>query len=156
MKTILKTIACSLLIVGSVSAQSITDKAATTTVKEYEINNKKTITIKTTSTERRNFIFDSNDAGQQNQNLVGAPVYVEKTIMIDYDNDDRFDKEVQLTYQKHTEEDLNYVATPDGLYITSSDSTPLFITEPGAYELDSKNIDNVMIVVENLNTIRSK
>lgn len=156
MKKIFKTLVYSLLIAGTVNAQSITDEAEVTTVKEYELNNEKTITIKTTSTERRNFTFDPNDTGQQNQNLVDAPIYVEKTIIIDYDNDNRFDKQVKLTYQKRMEDDLNYVATPDGLYITSSDSTPLFITEPGAYELDSKNIDNIMILVENLNTIKSK
>lgn len=50
MKTTMKTLLCSLLIAGSVSAQSVADKAKTTTVKEYELNNEKTITIKTTST----------------------------------------------------------------------------------------------------------
>jgi len=154
MKTILKTIACSLLIAGTVNAQSITDEAKTTTVKEYEINNEKTITVKTTSVERRNLMLDPKDAGELNQSLVDSPIYVEKSIMIDYDNDDRFDREVHLTYQKRMEDDLNYVATPNGIYISSSDSTPLFITEPGAYELDSRDIENIKILVKNINTTK--
>ncbi|WP_299211469.1 hypothetical protein [uncultured Dokdonia sp.] len=150
----MKTLLCSLLIAGSVSAQSVADKAKTTTVKEYELNNEKTITIKTTSTERRNLILDPKDAGELNQSLINSPIYVEKSIMIDYDNDDRFDREVQLTYQKRMEGDLNYVATPKGIYISSSDSTPLFITKPGAYELSSKNIDNIKILVKDINTTK--
>lgn len=154
MKTTMKTLVCSLLIAGSVSAQSVADKTQTTTIKEYEINNKKAITIKTTSTEKRNIVLDSEDAGELNQNLVDSPIYVEKSIMIDYDGDDRFDREVLLTYQKRMEDDLNYVATPNGIYISSSDSTPLFITEPGAYELDSKDIDNIKILVKDINTTK--
>ncbi len=154
MKTILKTIACSLLIAGSVNAQSITDEANITTIRAYELNNEEIITVKTISKEVRELELDPNDAGQLNQSLVDAPVYVEKTIMIDNDNDTRYDKEVQLTYKRDVEDSLNYIATPEGVYITSSDSTPLFITEVGAYELDSKNVDNITIVVENLNTIK--
>ena len=154
MKTILKTIACSLLIAGSVNAQSIIDEANITSVREYKLNNEEIITVKTISKEVRELKLDPNDAGQLNQTLIDAPVYVEKTIMIDNDNDARYDKEVQMTYQRDIKNSLNYITTADGVYITSSDNTPLFITEAGAYELDAEKVDNITIVVENLNTIK--
>ncbi|WP_299764024.1 hypothetical protein [uncultured Dokdonia sp.] len=151
MKTILKTIACSLLIAGTVNAQSITDKANITTIKEYELNNEEIVTIKTISKERRDLSFKVEDAGKLNQSLVDAPVYVEKIIMIDHDNDTSYDKEVLITYQKDVEDSLNYTATPEGVYITSSDSTPLFVTEEGTYQVDSQDVEDITIVVEDLN-----
>ncbi|WP_299676388.1 hypothetical protein [uncultured Dokdonia sp.] len=151
MKTILKTIACSLLIAGTVNAQSITDEANITTIKEYELNNNEVVTIKTISKERRDLSFKVEDAGKLNQSLVDAPVYVEKIIMIDHDNDTSYDKEVLITYQKDVEDSLNYTATPEGVYITSSDSTPLFVIEEGTYQVDSQDVEDITIVVEDLN-----
>lgn len=149
MKNMIKSLSIVLLIAGTAGAQNIVDEADITTIKEYEINDNQTLTVKTVSSQERVLSFDPKDAGKLNQSLVDAPVKVEETIWIDSDSDKRFDKEFKLSYLKDVDQELNYSPTMDGIYINTSDDT-IVITEAGSFEVDADAVENVKIEVETL------
>lgn len=58
MKTTIKTLVASVLITGSISAQSLTNTSKETTIEDYNFNNnKKTVTVKTIKSETQNLQF---------------------------------------------------------------------------------------------------
>lgn len=152
MKNIFKTMALSIFVMGAAQAQTIVDEANITTTKEYEVNGAETMVVKTKSSEERVLMFDPADKGELNQNLIDAPVMVEKTIWIDNDNDSQFEKEIKLTYEKEIEENLAYQITPQGLAIQTLDNKRVLFAESGSYELDSKMIEEIDIEIEEINT----
>lgn len=156
MKTIIKTLFASLLITGSISAQSLTNTSKETTIEEYNFNNnEKIVTIKTIKSETQNLQFEKEDKGELNQNLDNTSINVTKEILIDNDEDVFYDKKLVVTYTKKNGEDehLTYTNTPEGIFISEpgiiKNRNPLFLTEVGTYK-----VSDVTITIEDLNFVK--
>lgn len=150
MKSIVITAFFLFIITGTAWAQAIVDEVAITTTKEYEVNQYESMIVKTTEAQERILRFDPRDKGKLNQNLVDAPVLVEKTIWIDDNNDQIFDKEITLSYKKDINENLLYQVTPEGVYITTKDRNRLLFSQEGSYDIETKQVDVLTIAVDEL------
>jgi hypothetical protein len=70
--------------------------------------------------------LDPKDQYKLNQDIIYMPTQVSKTIMLDYDVDDSFDKKVEFTYEKSDNYDLDFTLTKDGIIILT-DKEDLFV-----------------------------
>ncbi len=155
MKNIIKTTALTLLMTGVAGAQTLINERTTTKKEIFKLTDSEVVVVKTIDHQIHQLVFDPADEGKTNQKLTESPVYVDKKIYIDNNNDGVYDKEVQISYIKEEEEknQLEYVPTEDGVLITTSNNTSKLINEEGMYEVEIEDLEDVTILVEDISEL---
>lgn len=138
-----------LLTIVSINAQ-ISNTTKETNTEIISINDKETYKIKTIDEKVQRLVFKSEDKGEVNQSVAPLPTAVTKTIFIDNDKNDGFDKKIRLLYSKNQDDQLVYTTTQEGIIFLNDTGSTDVITKEGLYQIDTETIDNVIIMVENL------
>jgi hypothetical protein len=71
-------------------------------------------------------MLDPEDRYKLNQDIIFMPTQISKTIKLDYDADALYDREVEFTYNKSDDFDLDFTLTKDGIIILT-DKDDLFV-----------------------------
>lgn len=148
MKTLFKTTFFAILLSTGFTAfgQTIANESEETTIKKVRKNND-TYTVKTVIKKEQPLKLDPQDSGKVNQSTLEAPVMVERTIYIDNDNDNRYDKKVTMSYSKDVEENLDYMIAKRGIIFLNDVGISYVITE-GDYEVMTEEFGLIEISVE--------
>lgn len=147
MKTLFKAATLALFITGTTGAQNHIQEIKTTRIESFVNSKEDTITIKTVNHEVQPLLFDT----AIDQDLIEPPIYVDKTIYIDNDSDPLFEKEVSVSYiLKDVGQELNYVATANGVNIITSHFTSRPVTKEGVHEIEIEGFDNMTVILENI------
>ncbi len=152
MKTTMKTSFFALLIATTtgISAQVNMNEVESTEIKTVELNEKEAFTVKTVTEEVKALRFERADIGKEEKNLRPTPILVTKTIWIDNDKDDLFDKKIRMFYSKDDNAKLNYIATEDGVLVKDGKGISKLVSEEGIYQLNSDDTESVIISFDNL------
>ena len=89
-----------ILATGSLTAQSFIDKTETTEFSIVKKDSGEPALVKTIKREHHPIIFDEADKTKLNQDIAMTPTYVNKTILVDVDNDAVYEKEAFISYRK--------------------------------------------------------
>jgi hypothetical protein len=148
MKTLLKTTFFAILMTTGFTAfgQTTASESEKTTIKKIRKNND-SYTVKTVIKKEQPLKLDPNDRGKLNQGTIEAPILVQRTIYIDNDNDNRYDKKVTMSYNKDVEENLDYMIAKRGIIFLNDVGISYVITE-GDYEVMTEEFGLIEISVE--------
>ena len=135
---------------ATVSAQTNINLTEITKVQIYTNSFGETFKVKTITKERQPHVLDIDERYDLNQTKAYSPVYVDRTVWIDNDNDDIYEKEVILSYTKDMNNQLDYIATANGLFIETSPSSNRLVTEEGTYIVKTVAVNDLTVVVEDV------
>lgn len=71
-------------------------------------------------------MLDPEDRYKLNQDIIYLPTQVRKTMKLDYDADDMYDKEIEFNYKKSENFDFDFTLTKDGIIILT-DKDDLYV-----------------------------
>lgn len=141
--------------VTGIYAQENTDIVKETKTRIYAVDKgaqSTTYFVNVVSTEEQKVRLQEEDKGKLNQDRAKTPIEVTKRVIIDDYNAGK--KEIKLSYFKAPGEELNLVATAEGLAIISDSNTMHHIDEKGVYMVYSEDSLDDIVIVEEFETIR--
>lgn len=128
-------------------------KTKETTVKEVMQGDSQLFKSKVVREKTQILRFKESSEGdyEKDLDLDGSPVKVVKTVWIDNDMDNRYDKMVRLSYANKYDEQVTFETTADGLVFKDSMGRMMMIKDYGYYVLNSGQDDEIFITVDSTN-----
>ncbi|BAO55110.1 hypothetical protein [Nonlabens marinus] len=98
--------------------------------------------------QKLKFTESSEGSYEKDLDLDGSPFKVIKTVWIDNDMDNRYDKMIRLSYDKKFDEQVTFEPTADGLLFKDDEGHSMLVTDYGYYVMNSGQDDEILITVD--------
>lgn len=151
MKYIVVTAFVALFSTSIATAQGKVENTSTeTTTKKVMQEGKKLFETKVVKEEIQQLKFEAGDADsyEKDIDLDGSPIKVIKTVWIDNDMDNQYDKVIRLTYNKAYDENVIFDTTADGLVFTDKMGRTMMVKDVGFYVLNPSQKGEIYITVD--------
>ena len=151
MKYLLSVAVSVFLLSNSIQAQDkLENKTKETKVTEITQGDKKIFESKVVREEIQKLKFTESSEGsyEKDLDLNGSPFKVIKTVWIDNDMDNRYDKMIRLSYDKKFDEQVTFDTTANGLVFKDDKGRSMLIRDYGYYVMNSGQDDEILITVD--------
>jgi len=155
MNYIMQTAFVALLGTCIVTAQEKVENSSTETkTKKVMQDGKKLFETKVVKEEIQELKFQEEDADDYNKDidLEASTIKVIKTVWIDNDLDNRYDKKIRLTYNKAYDDDIKFDTVIDGIVFTDAQGRTTMVQDVGFYVLNPGLENEVYISVDESTT----
>jgi hypothetical protein len=142
-----------LLIVGATAMmtaqEEIKNSNKETRTKTVMQDGKKLFETKTVIEEIQQLEFKDEDADsyEKDLDLDGSNVKVIKTVWIDNDLDNTYDKKISLTYNKAYDDEVKFDTTADGILFTNANGQTMLVKDSGFYVMNPSTDREIYISV---------
>lgn len=103
------------------------------------------IKMKIVETRNYSFVFEEEDMGKIDKDLIETPASVTKKIYVDHNNDNNYDKFIVLSYEKSDEDKFEIIPTDDSVAIKIDNTAIEPITSEGFIIANTSDADIVMV-----------